>query len=74
MFAAALNSNNSQPKKRIRHHAEQKCRECGCTNDDCRACIKKTGSPCYWVEPDLCSACKTTKKKTRKKKNNAKIN
>lgn len=33
------------------------CRVCGCTNDDCRQCIAKTGEPCYWVEADLCSAC-----------------
>lgn len=34
-----------------------KCRVCGCTDDDCRQCIEKSGEPCYWVEPDLCSAC-----------------
>lgn len=33
------------------------CRICGCTNDDCSQCIEKTGEPCYWQEPDLCSAC-----------------
>lgn len=27
------------------------CRHCGCTDD--RACE----GGCYWVEPDLCSAC-----------------
>jgi hypothetical protein len=35
----------------------RKCRVCGCTDDDCRQCIQKTGEPCYWVEADLCSAC-----------------
>jgi len=35
------------------------CRECGCTEYDCSGCIERTGSPCYWVEPDLCSACVT---------------
>lgn len=35
----------------------RKCRECGCTDDNCRQCIEKTGRPCYWSEPDLCSAC-----------------
>lgn len=35
----------------------QKCRVCGCTDYDCRQCIERTGEPCYWVEPDLCSAC-----------------
>lgn len=33
------------------------CRVCGCTDDDCRQCIERTGEPCYWVEEDLCSAC-----------------
>lgn len=33
------------------------CRVCGCTTLDCRQCIEKTGEPCHWVEPDLCSAC-----------------
>jgi hypothetical protein len=33
------------------------CRVCGCTDDDCRGCIERTGKPCWWVEPDLCSAC-----------------
>ncbi len=33
------------------------CRICGCTDDDCGACIERTGMACYWVEPDLCSAC-----------------
>lgn len=37
---------------------ERKCRVCGCTDDDCRQCIEKTGGPCHWVEEDLCSACK----------------
>lgn len=33
------------------------CRVCGCTDDDCSQCVEKTGAPCHWVEPDLCSAC-----------------
>lgn len=33
------------------------CRVCGCTDMDCRGCTERTGSPCYWVEQDLCSAC-----------------
>lgn len=33
------------------------CRLCGCTDDDCRGCIERTGAPCYWIEADLCSAC-----------------
>ncbi len=35
----------------------RRCRTCGCTDDDCRQCIEKTGRPCSWVEADLCSAC-----------------
>jgi hypothetical protein len=35
------------------------CRVCKCTDDDCSQCIAKTGEPCAWVEPDLCSACDT---------------
>jgi hypothetical protein len=35
----------------------RKCRVCGCTDNDCRQCIAKTGGPCIWVTPDLCSAC-----------------
>ena len=37
-----------------------RCRVCGCTDDDCRICIQRTGRPCHWVEPDLCSACDST--------------
>lgn len=33
------------------------CRVCGCTDSNCQACIQRTGQPCHWVEPDLCSAC-----------------
>ncbi len=33
------------------------CRVCGCTDDDCSGCIARTGAPCRWIEPDLCSAC-----------------
>lgn len=36
----------------------QRCRVCGCTEDNCLACtIKNRGEPCHWVEPDLCSVC-----------------
>lgn len=40
-----------------------KCRVCGCTDDDCRQCIDRTGAPCSWVpeqgneEGPICSAC-----------------
>lgn len=36
----------------------QKCRICGCTDDHINdSCFNEEGSPCYWVEFDLCSAC-----------------
>ena len=35
----------------------RRCKVCGCTDDDCRQCIEKTGEPCWWVSDDLCSAC-----------------
>ncbi len=34
-----------------------KCRECGCTDDDCTGCVERTGHPCQWAAPNLCSAC-----------------
>ena len=37
--------------------AVQKCRVCGCAEDDCSQCVEKTGKPCSWAEADLCSAC-----------------
>jgi len=33
------------------------CRVCGCMDHDCRGCVERTGEPCSWIEPDLCSAC-----------------
>lgn len=33
------------------------CYSCGCTDDNCRQCIERTGLPCYWEAPGLCSAC-----------------
>jgi hypothetical protein len=44
--------------EKITYHPVPTCRVCGCTDDHCPQCIKKTGNPCYWIEPDLCSACK----------------
>lgn len=48
------------PREQCRKCAQlnpRRCRRCGCTDDDCRQCVEKTGSPCHWVESDLCSAC-----------------
>ncbi len=35
----------------------RRCRRCGCTDTDCRECVRRTGEPCHWVASDLCSAC-----------------
>lgn len=54
-------------KKRVTRPG-QKCRICGCTDEDCSQCIEKTGRPCTWVfesalrspavfDAPLCSAC-----------------
>lgn len=43
------------------NNQKRTCRSCGCTDDNCYQCIQKTGGPCYWVEPDLCSACESIK-------------
>ncbi len=43
----------------VEKKGKQKCRVCGCTDDDCRQCIEAQGKPCHWVEEDLCSRCKT---------------
>ncbi|WZL88294.1 hypothetical protein VS868_11875 [Salinimicrobium sp. 3283s] len=43
---------DSFPEKEVR-----RCHQCGCTDDDCRQCIDRTGEPCHWVAEDLCSAC-----------------
>lgn len=33
------------------------CRECGCTDKDCRRCVEAQGFACRWVGPNLCSRC-----------------
>lgn len=35
----------------------QRCKVCGCTDEDCWQCIEKTGQPCHWIGENLCSAC-----------------
>lgn len=34
-----------------------KCGRCGCTDDNCSGCVERSGQPCHWVAPNLCSAC-----------------
>jgi hypothetical protein len=52
---------HTHPRRRTRNSVSlansQQCRVCGCTDRDCAQCIQKTGRPCHWVAPDLCSAC-----------------
>ena len=38
--------------------AEPACRVCGCVDEDCYCCVMHTGDPCWWVDLDLCSACR----------------
>lgn len=33
------------------------CRICWCTDNECHWCIVLTFKPCFWSQPDLCSAC-----------------
>jgi len=33
------------------------CHACGCTDNDCSGCVRRTGEPCHWVKANLCSAC-----------------
>src|ERR1700733_1875772 len=35
----------------------QQCAVCGCTDDDCTDCVRRTGAPCPWIAINLCSAC-----------------
>lgn len=52
----------NKPPRKVRA-----CRVCGCTENDCSQCIALTGAPCWWVGPDLCSACLDIKTKAHKK-------
>ena len=38
---------------------EPQCRRCGCCDSDCSECMERTGTPCWWVQPHLCSGCAT---------------
>lgn len=42
---------------KIQNPDQRMCRVCGCTEENCSQCVEKTGSPCYWVDTELCSAC-----------------
>ena len=47
--------------KKFQTRTIKKCFVCGCTDNDCTQCIERTGSTCYWVTEDLCSACANMK-------------
>jgi len=53
-FVAWCVAKESPARPRVR-----RCRACGCTDEDCRQCVRVLGEPCHWVagEPDLCSRC-----------------
>ncbi len=54
------NSFSRRQAAKARRQATRKpraCRVCHCTDYDCRGCIERTGRPCHWVGPTLCSAC-----------------
>jgi hypothetical protein len=53
----ATSAQNAVDQIRELTDAPDACRVCGCTEDDCSQCVKKTGEPCSWVAPGLCSAC-----------------
>jgi len=54
----------SAAKKRITE--KDVCRDCGCTDEDCRQCIKAQGYPCSWAvragRKSLCTRCETEQK------------
>lgn len=41
----------------VAHRPARACRVCGCTDDDCSACVEATGTSCWWVGENLCSRC-----------------
>jgi hypothetical protein len=50
------------PRTKMEMKGGRRCRKCGCTQF--KACVRKkrgthviAGNTCFWVEPDLCSAC-----------------
>jgi hypothetical protein len=54
--AASARFDNSEFTQPLAVGEVRTCRVCGCTDDS--ACLDTASDePCYWVEPDLCSAC-----------------
>ena len=52
-----MNDASRTEKPKHREDATRRCHVCGCSDEDCMRCIIRTGVPCYWVGPNLCSAC-----------------
>jgi len=53
--ADAQAEEQKQAKLKALQPARRVCRVCGC--DDDHSCLPDDGGPCWWVHPDLCSAC-----------------
>ena len=56
-IAAEKRWTSGKPCIEVTDAIQDACRICGCTDDDCSQCVEKTGEPCSWVSPGLCSAC-----------------
>lgn len=48
---------NRELEEQLKKPKKRKCRECGCTDEDCSQCVREQGRPCHWVDIDLCSRC-----------------
>ena len=57
----ALRNTAAQVEPLLALICEPRCLVCGCTENDCSECIRRTGEPCTWIKPGLCSACAPTK-------------
>lgn len=58
MVQAILAGKKTQTRRVVKAKTGE-CLFCGCTDEDCTDCIRKTGSPCYWIDDrhTQCSAC-----------------
>jgi len=59
-FKALTRSTVSNGEVRFKKTKFGTCKYCGCTDNDCSQCIKRTGEACYWVDANhtVCSACR----------------
>lgn len=58
MVEAILSGRKTQTRRIVKQKPGV-CMFCGCTDNNCRTCIERTGEPCYWTDPEktICSAC-----------------